>query len=59
MSKIHCYECNEYGHFKRNFPKLKKGNKKRNERSEAHVTKEVEEPEDNKLEKEEIKELYY
>ena len=26
MSKILCYECNEYGHFKSNCPKLKKDN---------------------------------
>ena len=26
MSKILCYECNEYGHFKSNCPKLKKVN---------------------------------
>jgi len=31
ISKIQCYECNEYGHFKRNCPKLKKGNKKMKE----------------------------
>jgi len=38
MSKIQCYECNEYGKFNRNFTKLNKGNKKRKEISEAHVT---------------------
>lgn len=59
MSKIQYYECNEYGHFKRNCPKLKKGNKKRKEKSEAHVTKEVEEPKEKKSTKEEVKYLYY
>lgn len=44
MSKIQCYECNEYGHFKRNCPKLKKDNKKRKEKkkNEAHIIEEVE-----------------
>jgi len=51
MSKIQCCECNEYGHFKRNCPKLKKGNEKRKERNESHVIKEVEEPR-NKEDKE-------
>lgn len=41
MSKIQCYECNEYGNFKRNCPKLKKDNKKRSDRNEAHITEEV------------------
>lgn len=58
MSKIQCYECNEYGHFKRNCLKLKKGNKKMKERSESHVTKEVEETEEKKS-KDEVKDLYY
>ena len=26
MSKIQCFGCQEYGHYKRNFPKLKKDN---------------------------------
>ena len=53
MPKIQCYECNEYGHFKRNCPKLKKDNKKRMERNEAHVTEEVES--EKRKTKEEVK----
>lgn len=42
MSKIQCYGCNEYGHFKiLNCPKLKKDNKNRKEKNEAHVIEEV------------------
>ena len=59
MSKIQCYECNEYGHFKRNCPTLKKDNKKRKEINESHVTEEVEELEKKKSKKEEVKDLYY
>lgn len=59
MSKIQCYECNEYGNFKRNCPILKKDNKKIKERNKARVTKEVEEPKKKKTKKEEVKELYY
>ena len=51
MSKIQCYECQEYGNFKRDCLKLKKDNKKRKERNEAHVTEEVEEHEKKKLKK--------
>ena len=59
MSKIQCYECNEYGHFKRNCSKLKKENKKGKERNEAHVTKEVEELDKKKSNKEEVIDLHY
>ena len=53
MSKIQCYECKGYGHFKKDCPKLKKGNKKR-KRNEAHVTEDVEEPDEKKSKKEEV-----
>lgn len=58
MSKIQCYECNENGHFRRNCPKLKKENKKRNERNKLHATEEIKELEKKKT-KEEVKDLYY
>ena len=57
MTKVQCYRCQEYGHYKRYCPKLKKDNKKRG-REEAHITKEVEESEKKKF-KEEVKYLYY
>jgi len=44
MAKIQCYGCQEYGHYKRDCPKLKKDNKKRG-REEAHISEEVEEVE--------------
>lgn len=46
------------GHFMRDCLKLKKDNKKRKERIEAHITKEVEEPEEKKSKKEGI-DLHY
>jgi len=39
MSKIQCFGCNEYEHYKRDFPNIKVRNK-RKERSEAHITEE-------------------
>ena len=59
MSKIKCYECNEYGHFKRNCPKLKKENKKKNKIKQAHDTEEVEESEKKKSKEEEVKDHYF
>lgn len=59
MPKIQCYGCQEYGHFKKDFLKLKKDIKKRKERNEAHITKEVEELEKKKSKEEEVKYLYY
>ena len=57
MSKIQCYGCREYGHYKRNCPKLKKDNKSK-ERIEAHITEEVDEPNEKKSKKEGI-DLHY
>jgi len=54
MSKIQCYECREYGHFKRDCPKLKKENKKRKERIEADIIEEVEDLDEKKHKKEGI-----
>ena len=39
MSKVQCFKYNELGHFKRDCPSQR--NKKRKERSEAHVAEEV------------------
>lgn len=58
MAKVRCYGCQEYGHYKRDCPKLKKDNNKRG-REEAHITEEVEEAEKKKSKKEEVKDLYY
>lgn len=57
MSKIQCFGCNEYGHFKRDCLNNKVSNK-RKERNEAHTTKEKEEP-DKKPKGEDPKNLYY
>eukprot|EP00253_Pinus_taeda_P014626 PITA_14626 len=46
----------EYGHYKRDCPKLKKDNNKRG-REDAHITKEVEETKKKKSKKEEVKEI--
>lgn len=60
ISKVQCFGCNEYGHFKRDFPKdpwNKKKNKSK-EISEAHITEENEEPK-KKAKNEDPKYLYY
>lgn len=57
MSKIQCYGCQEYGHYKRDCPKVKQDNKIG--REEAHIAKEVEEAEKKKSKKEEVRDLYY
>jgi len=56
MAKVQCYGYQEYWHYKRNCPKLKKDNNKRG-REEAHIT--VEEAENKRSKKEEVKDLYY
>lgn len=56
MSQIQCYGCQGYGHYKSDYPKLKKDNNKRR-REDAHITEEVEEAEKNKFE-EVVKDLY-
>jgi len=56
MSKIQCFGCNVYGHFKRNCPNKK--NNKRTERSEAHIVEEKGEHE-KKPKGEDPKDLYY
>ena len=58
MAKIQCYDCREYGHYKKYFPKIKKDNNMRG-REEAHIPKEVEEAEKKKSNKYEVKDLYY
>ena len=58
MSKIQCYGCHKYGHYKRNCRKSKKDNNKRG-REEAHIIEEVEEAEKKNSKKEEVKDLYY
>lgn len=56
ISKLQCFGCNAYGHFKRDFPNKK--NNKRQERSGAHITEEKEEPRENPK-GEDPKDLYY
>ena len=46
MSKIQCYGCQEYGHYKRDCPKFK--DNKRKERNEAHIIEELEELDEKK-----------
>ena len=58
MAKIQCYGCQEYRHYRRDYPKLKKENNKRR-REEDHITKEVEEAEKKKSKKEEVIDLHY
>ena len=58
MATVQCYGCQEYVHYKRDFPNLKKDHNKRG-REETHMTEEVEEAEKKKSKKEEIKYLYY
>jgi hypothetical protein len=54
MSKVQCFGCNEYGHYKRDFPKLAK---KRKERHHASVVND-EEP-SKKVKHEETDFFYY
>lgn len=55
MSKVQYFKCNEDGQFKRDCPNQQ--NNKRKEGSEAHVAKEMGEPE--KQWKKDVKDLYY
>jgi len=56
MAKVQFYGCQEYGHYKSDYTKLKK--EKTRGREEGHITEEVEEAEKKKS-KEEVKDLYY
>ena len=58
ISKIQCYGCQEYGHYKRDCPKIKKDNNKRG-REEGHITEKVEDAEKKKSKKEEVIDLHY
>ena len=58
MPKIQCFGCQEYGNYKRNFPKLKKDNNNKKKREESHITQEVKE-EGKKQKKEDPADLYY
>lgn len=57
MSEIQCFGCQEYGHYKTNFPKLKKDNNNKRKREESHITQETKEG--NKQKKEDPPDLYY
>lgn len=57
MSKVQCYGCHEYGHYKRNCAKFKKDNNKR--REEAHIIEEVEEDKKKKPKNDKVKDLYF
>ena len=57
MSKIQCFGCQEYGHYKRNCPKLKNNNNNKRKREEAHMTHKTKE-EDKKKKKEDPPDLY-
>jgi len=39
MSKIQCFRCQEYGHYKINCPKIKKDNNNRMKREEYHLSR--------------------
>ena len=51
MDKIRCYGL---GYYKKDCP-----NKDKRKKEEAHVTREIEEPNSKKPKKEEVKDLYY
>lgn len=55
MSKVQCFGCQKYGHYKRDCPKFKKDNNKR-KREKAHITQKVKEEE---KQKEDPPDLYY
>ena len=56
MDKIRCYGCSKLGHYKRDCPKSQREKRKK---EEAHVIGEMEEPDSKKLNKEEVRDLYY
>ena len=58
MSKIQCFGCQGYGHYKRNCPKLKKDNNNKRKKEETHMTQELEK-EEKKQKKEDPPDLYY
>jgi len=58
MSKIQCYGCQDYGHYKRNCPKLNKENNDKIKREESHMTQELKE-EEKKQKNEDPLDLYY
>ena len=58
MAKIQCYGCQEYGHYRRDFAKLKKDYNKRG-REATHITEEEKEVEKKKSKKEEVIDLHY
>jgi len=58
MSKVQCFGCQEYAHYKRDCPKLEKDNNNKRKMDEAHLTQEVKE-EDKKQKKEDPPNLYY
>ena len=53
MSKVQWFGYQEYGHYKRDCPKLKKDNHNKRKREEVHITQEVKE-EDKKQRKEDF-----